>query len=255
MSTLTIGQVAKEAGVGVETLRYYEREGLVKEPPRRVSGYRQYPEDVVKRIHFIKRAQELGFSLKEIAELLGRPQGEPSAAIRERVAKARQIQQERLAKERRPLYASGAMEAGQIRKYCSVDGEVKELLRSAIRQFGLSARAFRRILKLSRTIADLVGSAEIGVPHVAGCPLGGRSSIARWTGGCGADRARYGWQASVTLPPAPSRKPWSAPGSTPSPASSPPTPPLSPPAPSARPTTPSPIPVSSAAARSSSRAR
>src|SRR6266568_3121827 len=70
MSTLTIGQVAKEAGVGVETLRYYEREGLVKEPPRRVSGYRQYPEDVVKRIHFIKRAQELGFSLKEIAELL-----------------------------------------------------------------------------------------------------------------------------------------------------------------------------------------
>jgi MerR family transcriptional regulator, copper efflux regulator len=70
MSTLTIGQVAKEAGVGVETLRYYEREGLVKEPPRRDSGYRQYPEDVVKRIHFIKRAQELGFSLKEIAELL-----------------------------------------------------------------------------------------------------------------------------------------------------------------------------------------
>ncbi|BCL80929.1 heavy metal-responsive transcriptional regulator [Ktedonobacteria bacterium brp13] len=69
MNTLTIGQVARQTGVGVDTLRYYEREGLVEEPPRRESGYRQYPEEVVKRIHFIKRAQELGFSLKEIAEL------------------------------------------------------------------------------------------------------------------------------------------------------------------------------------------
>jgi MerR family mercuric resistance operon transcriptional regulator len=69
MSILTIGQVARRTGVGVETLRYYEREGLVEEPPRRESGYRQYPEDVVERIHFIKRAQQLGFSLKEIAEL------------------------------------------------------------------------------------------------------------------------------------------------------------------------------------------
>src|SRR5258708_17198173 len=70
MSTLTSGQVAKEAGVGVEPLRYYEREGLLKEQPGRASGYRQYPEDAVKRIQFIKRAQELGFSLKEITELL-----------------------------------------------------------------------------------------------------------------------------------------------------------------------------------------
>lgn len=70
MNTLTIGQVAKHAGVGVETLRFYEREGLIEEPPRRDSGYRQYNEDVVKRIQFIKRAQELGFSLKEIAALL-----------------------------------------------------------------------------------------------------------------------------------------------------------------------------------------
>ena len=70
MNTLTIGQVAKQTGVGVETLRYYEREGLVEEPTRSSSsGYRQYPDSVVKRIHFIKRAQQLGFSLKEIAEL------------------------------------------------------------------------------------------------------------------------------------------------------------------------------------------
>jgi len=70
METLSIGQVARRAGVGVETVRFYEREGLLEAPPRRASGYRQYSEQVVKRIHFIKRAQQLGFSLKEITDLL-----------------------------------------------------------------------------------------------------------------------------------------------------------------------------------------
>ena len=71
METFTIGQVAKQAGVNVETIRYYERQGLISEPPRRASGYRQYSSDDVKRIQFIKRAQTLGFSLKEIVDLLG----------------------------------------------------------------------------------------------------------------------------------------------------------------------------------------
>ena len=70
MQTLTIGQLAKQADVHVETIRYYEREGLIPEPPRRDSGYRQYSPDFVTRIQFIKRAKTLGFSLKEIAELL-----------------------------------------------------------------------------------------------------------------------------------------------------------------------------------------
>ncbi len=68
--SLTIGQVAKAAGVGVETIRFYEREGLINEPARRPSGYRQYPQDAVRRIQFIKNAKALGFSLKEISELL-----------------------------------------------------------------------------------------------------------------------------------------------------------------------------------------
>lgn len=67
---LTIGQLAKQAQVNVETIRYYERRGLVPEPPRRESGYRQYSPDTVARIKFIKRVQELEFSLREIAELL-----------------------------------------------------------------------------------------------------------------------------------------------------------------------------------------
>jgi MerR family mercuric resistance operon transcriptional regulator len=70
MKPLTIGQVARRAGVGIETARFYERRGLVGEPPRQESGYRQYAEDVVARLRFIRRAKELGFSLKEIAELL-----------------------------------------------------------------------------------------------------------------------------------------------------------------------------------------
>ena len=70
MEALTISQVAKQAGVNIETVRFYERQGLIPEPPRRASGYRQYSLDFVTRIQFIKRAQTLGFSLKEITELL-----------------------------------------------------------------------------------------------------------------------------------------------------------------------------------------
>jgi MerR family transcriptional regulator, copper efflux regulator len=70
MSALTIGRVAQLASVGVETIRFYEREGLIAVPPRAAFGYRHYPLDTVARLHFIKRAKELGFSLKEIKELL-----------------------------------------------------------------------------------------------------------------------------------------------------------------------------------------
>ncbi len=68
--TLKIGEVANRAGVNLQTIRYYEREGLLPEPPRLASGYRMFPEDAVRRVRFIKRAQELGFTLSEIKELL-----------------------------------------------------------------------------------------------------------------------------------------------------------------------------------------
>lgn len=67
---LTIGKVARQAGVNVETVRYYERRGLLPEPPRTPSGYRQYDEESVRRVRFIKEAQALGFTLDEIGELL-----------------------------------------------------------------------------------------------------------------------------------------------------------------------------------------
>ena len=70
MTTRTIGDVAKQAQVNIETLRYYERQGIVPKPPRTRSNYRLYPEDTVRRVRFVKKAQELGFSLNEIKELL-----------------------------------------------------------------------------------------------------------------------------------------------------------------------------------------
>lgn len=70
MESLTIGKLAKKTNVNIETVRYYERRGLIPEPPRRESGYRDYPIETVTRIQFIKRAKELGFSLNEILELL-----------------------------------------------------------------------------------------------------------------------------------------------------------------------------------------
>ncbi|MCR4290021.1 MAG: heavy metal-responsive transcriptional regulator [Candidatus Scalindua sp.] len=67
---IQIGKVAKRSGVGVETVRYYEREGLIPEPDRSASGYRLYSETVVKQVQFIQHAKTLGFSLKEIGELI-----------------------------------------------------------------------------------------------------------------------------------------------------------------------------------------
>lgn len=70
MSTMTIGTLAKAAGVHVETVRYYERRGLLPRPRRTAAGYRMFEEDAVRRLRFVKRAQSLGFSLHEIRELL-----------------------------------------------------------------------------------------------------------------------------------------------------------------------------------------
>jgi DNA-binding transcriptional MerR regulator len=69
MEVLTIGQLAHEAGVNVETVRYYERRGLLREPPRTRAGYRQYSADDLWRLQFIARAKRLGFTLAEIAGL------------------------------------------------------------------------------------------------------------------------------------------------------------------------------------------
>ncbi len=70
MEGLRVGEVAKRAAVNLQTIHFYEREGLLPRPPRTASNYRMYSEDAVRRVRFIKRAQELGFALKDIKELL-----------------------------------------------------------------------------------------------------------------------------------------------------------------------------------------
>lgn len=98
---LTIGRVAKGAGVEISTLRYYERRGLLSRPGRTRAGYRQYPEDEVLRVRFIRRAQGLGFALEEIRGLLalrvrtGKRCGE--------VARAAHATRDRLRERRREL--------------------------------------------------------------------------------------------------------------------------------------------------------
>jgi DNA-binding transcriptional MerR regulator len=67
---MSIGELARTTGVSTNTLRYYEREGLLPCPRRGASGYREYEGNAVDRVHFILRAKELGFSLEEIADLL-----------------------------------------------------------------------------------------------------------------------------------------------------------------------------------------
>lgn len=102
MRTFTTGEVAEQAGVNVQTVRYYERRGLLPEPPRLGSGYRQFRPEDVSRIRFIKRAQELGFTLREIEELLdlraepGATSGQVKRATEEKIveveAKIRDLQ-------------------------------------------------------------------------------------------------------------------------------------------------------------------
>lgn len=70
MKDMKIGEVARRSGIGIETIRYYEREGLLQEPKRRPSGYRQYDESTLERLAYISGAKALGFTLAEIRELL-----------------------------------------------------------------------------------------------------------------------------------------------------------------------------------------
>ncbi len=93
---MKIGAVAARADVNIQTVRYYERRGLLSKPPRTESNYRLYSEDGVRRVRFVKRAQELGFSLKEIKELLTlrlKPTSRSSAVKARATAKIADIQE------------------------------------------------------------------------------------------------------------------------------------------------------------------
>jgi magnesium chelatase family protein len=99
-------------------------------------------------------------------ELASRENGEPSEKIRERVTMARRIQAARFEK-RKGLFKNADMQSKDIREFCRIDGLCEELMRNAITKIGLSARAYDRILKVARTIADLAGDAELQPHHIS----------------------------------------------------------------------------------------
>ena len=88
-----ISEAADRAGVNVQTIRYYERRGLLPLPPRRISGYRELPAETVRRVRFIKRAQELGFSLDEVKEMLQLRAAKPRNRTRIRGIAERRVEQ------------------------------------------------------------------------------------------------------------------------------------------------------------------
>jgi Predicted transcriptional regulators len=101
MEPLKIGELARRAGVAVDTVRYYERTGLLPSPQRRPSGYRVYAPDAVARLRFIRRAKALGFSLEEIGELLALSGRRDVGAVRRAAAAKLALIETRIAEMRR----------------------------------------------------------------------------------------------------------------------------------------------------------
>ena len=127
---------------------------LVSRYQRRISG------PLLDRIDIFVHMPRL-----EYDKLTDERRGEPSERVRERVTTARQIQQQRF--KDNGLLANAEMTPVEVREYCQVEETAQGLLQAAMKQLSLSARAFHRILKLARTIADLEGIAQIKTAHVA----------------------------------------------------------------------------------------
>lgn len=137
MSGLTTGAVAKHAGVNLQTIRFYEREGLLPEPPRSESGYRRFPPETIRRVQFIKRAQDLGFSLEEIKQLLalrvlpgatcGDVRQRAEAKVRDIDEKIRSLRTIRRALERLAESCSGVGPVGECPILDSLEGRTERV--------------------------------------------------------------------------------------------------------------------------------
>lgn len=120
---MTIGKLAQAAGVGVETIRFYERKGIIKRPSRLEGGFRRYSSEDVARVRFVKRAQELGFTLREVKELLEIQSKRKMTGAQVRAtakAKIQEIQQK--------ISDLKSME-GSLKELCRVCGEGEQAIR------------------------------------------------------------------------------------------------------------------------------
>lgn len=119
--SMTIGALAKAAGMGVETIRYYQRRGLVEEPEKPYGSIRHYDEEALARLHFIRTAQWLGFSLDEVGELLKLQDGT-------HCDEARVLGEQKLAKVREKISSLRRIERtleGLVQACCTEQGNVK----------------------------------------------------------------------------------------------------------------------------------
>lgn len=147
------GEAAEELGVGVQTLHFYEQQGLIPRPPRSASGYRLYTPEIVERVRFIRKAQALGFSLDEIKEILGlakrgtSPCGRVQAALREKLGEVdRRLEELRgfraeLAALVEQAAELSAHESGA--QVCSIVEEAQPLPLSSVAKPALSCRKRR----------------------------------------------------------------------------------------------------------------
>lgn len=124
MADLTIGRLADEAGVNVETIRYYQRRGLMQEPAKPVNGHRRYPAEAIRRVRFIKRAQVLGFTLDEVGSLLELDEAHACADTRGLAANKLQVIEGKLADLKAMRKALTALlvqcDAGGTRDRCPI---------------------------------------------------------------------------------------------------------------------------------------
>lgn len=119
--TRTIGDLAEDAGVNVETIRFYQRKGLMQEPDRPLGGIRRYGEPDLARVRFIKSAQRLGFSLNEVADLLTLEDGSHCTEAREQAERKLADVRARLADLRRIEFAL----QGLVERCCATSGQVQ----------------------------------------------------------------------------------------------------------------------------------
>jgi len=121
---LTIGRLAAEAGVGVETIRYYQRRGLLEAPLKPVRGQRRYPAEFRQRIRFIRRAQALGFTLEDIRSLLALDQAHACAETHGMAQRKLQVIEEKLCDLTTMRDALGKLvrqcEAGEMLSHCPI---------------------------------------------------------------------------------------------------------------------------------------
>ena len=124
------------------------------------SSVRSLPATLLDRIDIHIEVTPVAFT-----ELASERETEKSAAVRERVVKARQVQEQRYKGTK--MHSNAQISTQQLRKYCRIDATGQALLQKAMERLGLSARAYDRILKVARTIADLAGSNDIRTEHLA----------------------------------------------------------------------------------------